>query len=84
MQTFYFNTGVKIWDNPHIRGGIDSGNGTVVIPVIVEDVPKGAIFAFACNTPDMPGGLTVREIKEPNYLFSKYAYFQTNKITYNE
>lgn len=31
MNKFRFNTGVNINDNPHIPGGIDSGNGIVVI-----------------------------------------------------
>ena len=49
----FFNTGVKIWNNSSIRGGIDSGNGTVVIPFECEDVPKDATFMYACDNPNL-------------------------------
>lgn len=77
LKTFYFNTGVKIQDNPHIKGGIDSGNGTVVIPFDCEDVPENATFKYACDNPKLIEGddkVIVREIKN-SQLLSKYAYF---------
>ena len=80
MKKFYFNTGVKIWNNPHIKGGIDSGNGTVVIPFEC-DVPEGVSFMFACNKsnlyPNDPN-ILVAEIHN-TALLSKYAYFSINQ-----
>lgn len=76
-KTFHFNTGVKIWDNPHITGGIDSGNGTVVIPFDCQDVPDNATFAFACDNDNLypDAGYIVRPISNSG-LLSKYAYFK--------
>lgn len=76
MKKFYFNTGVKIWNNPHIKGGIDSGNGTVVIPFEC-DVPEGAVFMYACDNPNLHPdnpNIIVAEIHNSG-LISKYAYF---------
>lgn len=77
MKTFYFNTGVKIWTNPHIKGGIDSGNGTVVIPFDCDNVPDNAVFMFASDNPYLETGnksVIVREMHNTG-LLSKYAYF---------
>ncbi len=82
LKTFYFNTGVKIWDNPHIKGGFDSGNGTVVIPFDCKDVPDGAKHLYCCDSPDViltshipkDSEVIVREIFNSS-LLSKYAYF---------
>ena len=80
MTTFRFNTGVKICDNPHIKGGINSGNGTVVIPFDCLDVPKDAKFMFACDSKDLEkNDLICREIHNSE-LLSKYAYFSVAKI----
>ena len=75
MNKFRFNTGVKIWDNPHILGGIDSGNGTVVIP-FEADAPKDAKLAFLSDSPDLDKGnkLLKCEVKNSK-LISKFAYF---------
>jgi len=77
MRKFHFNTGVKVWVNPHIKGGIDSGNGTVVIPFECEDVPENAVFMYACDNPDLSTSpsMIVRKIHN-SALLSKYAYFQ--------
>ena len=76
MKTFYFNTGVKISVNPHIKGGVDSGNGIVVIPFQCDDVPDNAIFLHACDNPNPANErIIVREIK--GELHSKYAHFAT-------
>ncbi len=78
MRTFRFNTGVKIWDNSNISGGIDSGNGTVVIPFSCENVPSEATFLYACDTPDLcleNKNIIFREIQNSK-LLSKYAYFK--------
>lgn len=76
MRKFNFNTGVKIWVNPHIKGGIDSGNGTVVIPFEC-DVPENATFLYACDNPNLhpqTPNIIVAEIHNSE-LASKYAYF---------
>ena len=86
MKTFYFNTGVKIWNNPHIPGGIDSGNGTVVIPFDCADVPEGAKQLYCCDSPNItlhshiPADcdVIVREIHNSK-MISKYAYFTVKK-----
>lgn len=79
MNTFYFNTGVKRNDNPHV--GVDSGNGVMVIPFDCEDVPSNAKFAFASNYPnqkDNDPNFIVREIHNST-LVSKYAFFTISK-----
>ncbi len=75
MNEFRFNTGVKIWDNPNISGGVDSGNGTIVIP-FEADAPKDAKLAFLsdCSDLDKNGGLLKCEVKNSK-LLSKFAYF---------
>ena len=75
---FFFNTGVKIWVNPHIKGGIDSGNGTVVIPFHCDDVPDNAEFMFASDYEDLSkhhSNVIQREIRDSE-LLSKFAYFK--------
>jgi hypothetical protein len=75
MKTFYFNTGVKISVNPHIKGGIDSGNGIVVIPFQCYNVPDNATFLHACDNPNPANErIIVREIFNSG-LHSKYAHF---------
>ena len=53
VKTFYFNTGVYIWDNPHIPGGINSENGVIVIPFDCEDIPDNVEFKFASDYDDL-------------------------------
>lgn len=80
MKTFHFNTGVKIWVNPHIKGGIDSGNGTVVIPFDCDNVPENSTFMYACDNPNLENdnnNVICREIFNSG-LLSKYAYFKLN------
>ena len=77
LRKFQFNTGVKIWDNPTIKGGFDSGNGTVVVPFYC-DVPENAKFMFASNFSDLDkwdSQVIKAEIKNSG-LISKYAYFK--------
>lgn len=82
MKKFYFNTGVSIDNNPHIKGGIDSGNGTVIVPFECENVPDDAIFLFACDSPKVnrvrggEEGIIHRKIHN-SPLLSEYAYFKT-------
>lgn len=71
MRTFFFNTGVKIWVNSSISGGIDSGNGTVVIPFDCEDVPENATFKYACDNK------TNKAMKE---YFLKVENIKTNEV----
>ena len=75
MNKFRLNTGVKIWDNPHILGGVDSGNGTVVIP-FEADAPKDSKLAFLCDSPDLnkDGKYLVCEVKNSK-IKSKFVYF---------
>jgi hypothetical protein len=75
MNKFTFNTGVKIWDNPHILGGVDSGNGTIVIP-FEANAPKDSKLAFLSDSPDLDKGneLLKCEVKNSK-LKSKFAYF---------
>ena len=76
MRKFYFNTGVKVWVNPNIKGGIADSTGTVVIPFEC-DVPEDAIFMYACDDPNLHPewpNVIVAEIKNSE-LYSKYAYF---------
>jgi hypothetical protein len=77
MNKFRFCTGVKILDNPHIEGGIDSGNGVVVIP-FEADAPENAKLAFCSDYPHHShknGKELLRcEIKNSK-IISKYAYF---------
>jgi hypothetical protein len=75
MNRFTFNTGVKIWDNPHIKGGVDSGNGTVVIP-FEANAPKDAKLAFLSDNSnlDKDGEFLKCEVKN-SALLSKFAYF---------
>jgi hypothetical protein len=79
MNNFLFNTGVKIKDNPNIKGGIDSGNGTIVIP-FQADVPLGSKLAFISDYPniDKDGSLLRCEIKSEG-LKGRFAYFYPNK-----
>lgn len=81
-RTFYFNTGVKPENNPHLWGRQVWKNGTKQIPFTCEDVPENATFKFACDNDELP------ESKLPNFLVrkildageggmvSKFAYFQ--------
>ncbi len=73
MNTFYFNTGVKLPTVCHAKGAIDSGNGVWVIPFECE-APKGSVLKFCSDFPDLPDGKAY-EIKQPSSLLSKYAYF---------
>ena len=85
MKRFTFNTGVKIWDNPQVKGGIDSGNGTIIIPFYCNDISDRAIFMFACGSDKLHENdedIICREIHNSE-LVSKYAYFtiwHLNKI----
>lgn len=82
-RTFYFNTGVRrdAFQNPPVslgKGQIWSPNGVKVIPFDCYDVPKNAVFKFACDDPNLKEskiqGYLVREIHNST-LISKYAYF---------
>ena len=74
MNTFYFNTGVKLPNVCHAKGAILSSNDVYTIPFECE-APKGATFLFACNTADLTDGICY-EIKQPSSLLSKFAYFK--------
>lgn len=79
MKKFYFSTGVdsKTTDH-HILGGIDSGNGVICIPFECEDVPEGATFLFACDSPNLrkeEKDIICRRIHNSS-LLSEYAYFK--------
>lgn len=80
MNEFRFNTGVHISNNQHIKGGIDSGNGVVVIP-FEADAPKEAKFVYFSDCPDVydyldnkPNKLLRCEIKGIGML-SKYGFY---------
>jgi hypothetical protein len=82
MKTFYFNTGVRIYDHnppvPLCKGQISSPNGVKIIPFDCDDVPDNATFRFACDNPNLKEAsyahIIVREIHNST-LISKYAYF---------
>ena len=77
MNEFWFNTGAKVNDNPHIEGGIDSGNGVVVIP-FEANAPKNAKLAFLSNYSNLDkdnNKLLKCEVKNSK-LKSKFAYFK--------
>ena len=76
MNKFKLNTGVHIKDNPHIEGGIDSGNGIVVIP-FEADAPKHAKLVFLSDFSDLDkyNKLLKCEVKNSK-LKSKFAYFE--------
>ena len=76
MNQFRFNTGVSIADYPNnIKGGVDSGNGVIVIP-FEADAPKGAQLAFLSDYDDLDkrDELIRCEVRN-SALLSKYAYF---------
>lgn len=76
MNKFRFNTGVNIKDNPNIPGGIDSGNGIIVIP-FEADAPKDSVIAFLSDhkITELHEKYIIREIKNSE-LKSKYVYFK--------
>lgn len=83
MRTFHFNTGVHISVNSAIKGGINSGNGIVVIPFDCKDVPERAIFMYACDKIEEDTNDAIcREIYNSE-LGSKYAYFTIFHINVN-
>jgi len=61
---------------PHIVGGIDSGNGTVIIPFEC-DAPKGAKLAFLTDSPDLDENNLKKFRIHNSRKNSKYAYFKT-------
>jgi len=83
MNTFYFDTGVKLYghSNPPMR--LSEGqvwrNGTKQIP-FDADAPKDSMLLFACDDPNHPEkkipGVIVCEISNTS-LLSKYAYMRT-------
>lgn len=73
MNTFYFNTGVKLPTVCYAKGAINSGNGVWVIPFECE-APKGSVLKFCCDYPDLSDGIAY-PIKQPSNMISKYAYF---------
>ena len=80
MKTFNFDTGVKVYNNPHgPNGGKLSTNGVWVIPFDCEDVPEGSTFLYASGTDNLHAGneawMIRREIHNSG-LISKYAYFR--------
>jgi hypothetical protein len=65
-------------DSPTLsRGQVWSYNGVKLIPFDCDNVPEGAAFAFACDSPELDGheGHIVRPIHNST-LQSKYAYFK--------
>lgn len=77
-QTFYFNTGVKKWNNDYLaEGDYFDHNGERQIAFHCEGVPAGATFHSACESScsnwDNPF-LLVFPIVGGN-LASKFAYF---------
>ena len=57
-----------------LGGGVDSGNGTVVIPFECEDVPEKAVFLYAIAKLDKSkkiNHLIIRAL-EDNSLFIKF------------
>lgn len=73
MNTFYFNTGVRLPTVCHAKGAIDSGNGVFVIPFECE-APKGSVLKFCSDHLDRSEGKAY-PIKQPSNMLSKYAYF---------
>jgi hypothetical protein len=78
-RTFYFNTGVRPENNPHLMEGEAWRGGVKQIPFDCEDVPEGAELMFLCDDPNL------REAKYPNVIvrpvsntkmISRYAYFK--------
>lgn len=79
MRTFFFDTGVKVYNfSPPVRvpkGDVISSNGIHLVPFDCDDVPERATFRFACDhTPPGSEHLLRREIHNSN-LVSKYAFF---------
>jgi len=78
MKTFYFNTGVRVYNfSPPVvvMPGNIVRDGILLIPFKCKDVPANAIFKFACdNIPSGEEFLLKRKIYESN-LVSKYAFF---------
>lgn len=87
VRTFEFNTrvrpssGAKLCPGQVWRMGL-SGEPVKVIPFQCEDVPEGAIFAFAAPSADLypHAGFIVREILPGSALVSKYAYFRLRAV----
>lgn len=81
MNKFKFNTGVNIKDYPNnIKGGVVSGNGTIVIP-FEADAPKEAKLAFLSDCPDLDKNnkLLKCEVKNTK-MRSKFAYFHIKAV----
>lgn len=77
MKTFFFDTGVKLHNNPNGPiGGVLSRNSVWQIPFECADVPDGSIFVFASNDCPVPAGHIRREIKPGSGILSKFAYFR--------
>lgn len=74
MKTFYFDTGVKPGFGAVVMPGYIV-RGTIQIPFDCENVPKNAIFKYACDndTPPHPNMIS-RKIYNSS-LLSKYAIF---------
>lgn len=87
--TFYFNTGVRMGKNPglHERAitqkALDDGLPIYLIPFKCKDVPKGYDFIGASDYKEAFKGVAVirREIIQPSYMMSKYAFFKENKLS---
>ena len=83
-KTFYFNTGVKPESGSPLFGRQVWKYGTKQIPFTCNNVPKSAVFCFACSNKELPesklSNFIVREITDngPNGMLSKYAYFKIN------
>jgi hypothetical protein len=87
MKTYYLNTGVRPFDHDppagmaSMKGFVDSGNGTYIIPFDCEEVPEGAKPFMACDSPDLKkedNDVIVREMFNSR-LLSKYVYFRLSK-----
>lgn len=85
METFYFNTGVRVYVMEYADKGKPKYfaptdkiiNGVRHIPFDCEDVPTNASFCFACDDENLypEYGYIVREIFNTT-LISKFAYFR--------
>lgn len=76
IKTFYFNTGVKPYNNSFMEPNDKWINGERNIPFDCEDVPDGAIFEFGAQDDKQGfGGYIVRPMLNTT-MDSKFAYFK--------
>jgi hypothetical protein len=78
MRTFYYNTGVKPWNNGKLYDGDKFINNELHIPFDCDNVPENAEFMYLCGNPSLfntNGHIIVREVLNTR-MSSKYAYFR--------